>query len=86
MSLRQLLYKYYVGDTRGWIEVEKKLLIGILDFISTSSYENEEFIYLDEDIDFSFFVSYIGYMPELDKIYIEDDYFEDHKPYIGGLQ
>ena len=55
------MYKYFVGDTKGWVEVRKDELgaANLLDLISTSSYEKGDYIYLDEDIDLSFFVYFL---------------------------
>ena len=82
------MYKYFVGDTRGWIEVKKEELgaANLLGFISTSSYEKNDYIYLDEDIDFSFFLDYLGDMPELTKIHVKDNYFDKYNRYRGGMQ
>ena len=82
------MYKYFVGDTKGWIEVKKSELGGanLLGSISTSSYQKGENIYLDEDIDFSFFLDYLGDMPELTKIHVKDNYFDKYNRYRGGLQ
>ena len=82
------MYKYFVGDTKGWVEVRKDELgaANLLDLISTCSYEKGEYIYLDEDIDFSFFVYYLGDLPVFQEIHVTDNYFDNYKEYKGGLQ
>ena len=81
-------YKYFVGDTSGWVEVRKDELerANILDLISTCSYEKGDYIYLDEDIDLSFFLCYLGDMPNMMEVYVNDNYFSNYKEYRGGLQ
>ena len=91
MYLEQKLknqYRYYVGDTKGWVRVEKEKFekTGLLNSVSSSSYHDEEFIYLDEDLDFSSFVYFVGYMPDLDKVHVNDDYFNNLEQYNGGIQ
>ena len=56
-----MIYRYFVGDTKGWVEVRKDELAraNVLDLISTSSYEKGDYLYLDEDVDLSFFFVYI---------------------------
>ncbi len=82
------MYKYFVGDTKGWVEVRKDELgaANLLDLISTSSYEKGEYIYLDEDIDLSFFVYFLGDLPIFQEIHVSDDYFSNYNRYRGGLQ
>ena len=80
-----LTYKHFVGDTKGWVEVKKSELarLGLLDSISSASYEKDNYIYLDEDIDFSFFLLSIGNKIELIEISVNDDYFYNYKKYRG---
>ena len=82
------MYKYFVGDTKGWVEVKKAELVGanLLDFISTSSYAKGKYVYLDEDVDLSFFVDFLGYLPSLSVVKVKDNHFENYKKYKGGLQ
>ena len=83
-----MIYRYFVGDTKGWVEVRKSELAkaNVLDLISTCSYEKGEYIYLDEDIDFSFFLCLFNDNTELEKIQVKDNYFNQYKIYRGGLQ
>lgn len=82
------MYKYYISDTRGWIRVKKDELdkVNLLGSISTSSYVKGDYIYLDEDVDFSFFIYCFIEFPDLDEVIIEDDYFDNYKRYEGGLE
>lgn len=82
------MYKYFVGDTKGWVEVRKDELgaANLLDLISTSSYEKGDYIYLDEDIDLSFFVDFLGDLSMIQEIHVNDNYFSNYKIYRGGLQ
>ena len=82
------MYRYFVGDTRGWIEVRKTELLkaNVLDFISTSSCEKGDFIYIDEDMDLSFFLYNLGEISSMQKIQVNDNYFKTYKRYEGGLQ
>ena len=82
------MYRHFVGDTRGWIEVEKNELtrLGILSSISTSSFVKGKYIYLDEDIDFSLFLCSLGYDPELTDIAINDTYFDNYEQFKESLQ
>ena len=78
------MYKYFVGDTKGWVEVRKDELgaANLLDLISTSSYEKGDYIYLDEDIDLSFFVDFLGDLSMIQEIHVNDNYFSNYKIYI----
>ena len=82
------MYRHFVGDTRGWIEVEKNELtrLGILSSISTSSFIKGNYIYLDEDLDFSLFLYSLGYDPELADIAIKDTYFDNYEQFKESLQ
>ena len=82
------MYRHFVGDTRGWIEVEKNELtrLGILSSISTSSFVKGKYIYPDEDIDFSLFLYSLGYDPELTDIAINDTYFDNYEQFKESLQ
>ena len=83
-----MVYKYFIGDTRGWVEVRKDELekANILDSISSDSYIKGKYIYLDEDFDFSFFMCYLGYKPDFIKIRVNDTYFDNYKRYKESLQ
>jgi len=83
-----MIYNYFVGDTKGWVEVRKDELAkaNILDLISTCSYEKGKYVYLDEDIDFSFFLYIFNEYTELNKIEIKDNHFDNYNKYRGGLQ
>ncbi len=80
-----LIYRHFVGDTKGWVEVKKSELarLGLLDFISSSSYTKNDNVYLDEDLDFSFFLYYLGNEPELIQVEVTDDYFNKYEKFKG---
>ena len=82
------MYNYYVGDTRGWIRVKKEELerVNLLNSISTSSYVDKDYIYLDEEIDFSFFLYCSNVVPNLNKIKVKDNHFNKYETYKGGLE
>ena len=82
------MYRHFVGDTRGWMEVKRDELtrLGILSSISTSSFVKGKYIYLDEDIDFSLFLYSLGYDPELTDIAINDTYFDNYEQFKESLQ
>lgn len=52
-------YKAYSDDNHGWLRVSKLKLqsLGIMGKISTLSYEDEEYLYLEEDLDAGIFLS-----------------------------
>ena len=83
-----LIYRHFVGDTKGWVEVKKSEItrLGLLDFISSNSYIKNDYIYLDEDLDFSLFLCYLGYDPDLEIININDTYFNKYKKFKEGQQ
>ena len=87
-NLLHLMYRHFVGDTKGWIEVEKNELtrLGILSSISTSSYIKGNYIYLDEDLDSSLFLCSLGYDPEFTKVAINDTYFDNYEQFKESLQ
>ena len=80
-----LIYRHFVGDTKGWVEVKKSELarLGLLDFISSSSYVKNDNVYLDEDLDFSFFLYHLGTETELIQIEVTDDYFNKYEKFKG---
>ena len=82
------MYRHFVGDTRGWIEVKRCELekANLLDSISYSSYIRDDFVYIDEDIDFSFFLYYLGYDPDLIVTHVKDDYFDKYEQFKENLQ
>lgn len=82
------MYRHFVGDTKGWVEVRKDELekAGLLDSISPSSYIKNDYIYLDEDIDFSFFLCYLDFEPEFISVNINDTYFDNYEKFKGGQQ
>ena len=82
------MYRHFVGDTKGWVEVRKSEItrLGLLDFISSSSYIKNEYIYLDEDLDFSFFLCHLEYEPELIPVSIDDTYFDNYDKFKKGQQ
>ena len=47
------IYKAYSDNEHGWLRVPKKELkeLGLMDRISSYSYEDKEYIYLEEDLD-----------------------------------
>ena len=79
------MYRHFVGDTKGWVEVKKSELarLGLLDFISSSSYVKNDNVYLDEDLDFSFFLYHLGTEPELIQVEVTDDYFNKYEKFKG---
>tara|TARA_Y100000768_G_scaffold387812_1_gene380420 strand:+ start:1150 stop:1395 length:246 start_codon:yes stop_codon:yes gene_type:complete len=79
------MYRHFVGDTKGWVEVKKSELarLGLLDFISSSSYVKNDNVYLDEDLDFSFFLYHLGNEPELIQVEVTDDYFNKYEKFKG---
>ena len=83
-----MVYKRFIGDTRGWIEIKKNELekANFLDSISSSSYIKGNYVYLDEDLDFSFFVCLLGYEPDFVNIYVDDTYFNNYKTFKENLQ
>ena len=82
------MYRHFVGDTRGWIEVKRDELtrLGILSSISTSSYMKGNLVYLDEDLDFSLFLCSLGYDPEFIEITVNDTYFNNYEQFKESLQ
>lgn len=83
-----MIYRHFIGDTRGWIEIKREELekANLLDSISPGSYIKGEYIYLDEDLDFSFFMCYLGTEPEFTNIYVSDTYFDDYEQFKENLQ
>ena len=82
------MYRHFVGDTKGWIEVRKDELekVGLLDSISSSSYTKDNFVYLDEDIDFSLFLCYLDFEPKLILVPVNDTYFDKYEQFKESLQ
>ena len=82
-----MIYRHFIGDTRGWIEIKREELekANLLDSISPGSYIKGEYIYLDEDLDFSFFMCYLSDIPDFKKVYVNDTHFDKYKRYEGGL-
>ena len=83
-----MIYRHFIGDTKGWIEIKRDELekANFLGSISPGSYIKDKYIYLDEDLDFSFFVCYLGYQPEFQNIYVNDTYFDDYEQFKENLQ
>lgn len=54
--------KVYADPGHAWAKVERSKLekLGILNKISSCSYQRGEFVYLEEDCDFSIFVNAVG--------------------------
>ena len=82
-----MFYKYFVGDTKGWVEVSLVEIerLNLSNLISSSSYIDDKYIYLDEDLDFSFFMCYLSDIPDFKKVYVNDTHFDKYKRYEGGL-
>lgn len=82
------MYRHFVGDTKGWIEVEKNELtrLGILSSISTSSYVKGKYIYIDEDLDFSLFLCSLGYEPDFIELEVDDEHFDNYEQFKESLQ
>ena len=82
------IYKAYSDNEHGWLRVPKKELkeLGLMDRISSYSYEDKEYIYLEEDLDADLF---LNCKKEKD-IEIDEDYkpvspIRKLKHYKGGL-
>ena len=83
-----MIYRHFIGDTKGWIEIKRDELekANFLGSISPGSYIKDDYIYLDEDLDFSSFLCYLGYQPEFQNIYVDDTYFDDYEQFKENLQ
>mgnify|MGYP003643042944 CR=1 FL=1 len=82
-------YKAYSDDAHGWLRVEKTTLkrLGLLDKISSLSYEDDEYIYLEEDLDADVFLN-----TQKDEDFGIDEHYSPKSSirkkrfYKGGLQ
>ena len=82
-------YKAYSDDAHGWLRVEKTTLkkLGLLDKISSLSYEDDKYIYLEEDLDAGVFLdSQKEEDFEIDEHYSPESPIRKKKFYKGGLQ
>jgi len=81
-------YKAYSDDAHGWLRVPRTKLknLGLLDKISSLSYEDDNYIYLEEDLDAGIFLN----TQKDEDIEIEEEYCTESpirklKNYDGGL-
>ena len=81
-------YKAYSDDEHGWLRVPRTKLkdLGLLDKISSFSYEDDNYIYLEEDLDAGIFLNtqkdeYI----EIEEEYCTESPIRKLKNYDGGL-
>jgi len=82
-------YTVWTDAHHAWIEVPKREVkqLGLLDKISTYSFEKGDNLYLEEDIDGKMFLDRINEdIFELDERYEEESRVRKYKPYKGGLQ
>jgi hypothetical protein len=82
------VYKAYSDSEHGWLRVTKKELedLGLMDKISKYSYEDKEYIYLEEDLDAGVFLN----CKKDEDIEIQEDYkpvspIRKLKHYRGGM-
>jgi len=81
-------YKAYSDDQHGWLRVSKKKLksLGIMDKISSCSYEDEEYLYLEEDLDAGIFLNTQKDEDiDIDENYCTESPIRKLKHYKGGL-
>lgn len=59
MIKKTLKLKFYSDPSHGWLAVKRTLLkeLGLLEKISSYSYQNGETVYLEEDCDASIFIN-----------------------------
>ena len=82
-------YTVWTDPSHAWIEVPKREVkeLGLLDRISTFSFEKGDNLYLEEDVDGAMFLDRINEdIFELDERYEDESRVRKYKPYKGGLQ
>lgn len=72
----------------GWLAVPFSLILPILHEVSSFSYYNGSFVYLEEDCDLSLFIRYMGWMKgetlDFNDVYDGDHSFIRDLKHIGG--
>ncbi len=71
-------YYMHIDAGHGWLAVKRKELadLGILDKISSCSYQKGKTVYLEEDCDVALFVNAIGGSEAFKKLKFKDSYKE----------
>lgn len=85
-------WRFYEDPTHGWLEVHKDeiLEVGIENDITSCSYVNGDYVYLEEDYDIGLFLSKKGYK-RLPREIVEEVYTNtisvvtSYKPYHSSL-